>query len=137
MEKLGISLPRNSVLLLLFLILQNVSAPPKDSTGSSSKTIYWAVAKGGREKGIYNTWQDCLGNILGYPDAYMRTFDNLANARKFVENPHNFEISLEGSSQSAGQPAYFYNDARDGAAGRLVARPTETGTSQMRKLATD
>ena len=44
---------------------------------------YYAVAKG-RQKGVYKTWEECKKQVDGYSGAIFKSFDNEADAKKYV-----------------------------------------------------
>lgn len=52
---------------------------------------YYAV-KVGREVGIFNTWDDCKKQVIGYPDARYKKFSSVEEAKGFINNTPNNDI---------------------------------------------
>lgn len=48
-----------------------------------SKIGYYAV-KNGRKPGIYNTWEECNQQILGFPNALFKKFNSYSEAEDFM-----------------------------------------------------
>lgn len=46
---------------------------------------YYAV-KSGRSVGIYNTWDECKKQVMGYSGAVYKSFPDLAEAKKYLDN---------------------------------------------------
>lgn len=64
------------------------SVKPKKSSKSKKKSSsagYYAVAIG-REKGIFNTWTECLKSVNKYPGAKFKKFSTRTEAEQFVRN---------------------------------------------------
>lgn len=60
---------------------------------------FYAVRKG-RKKGIFDTWDECKQNVLGFPDAVYKSFKTYEEAKNFIkfkedENLINNEFELE------------------------------------------
>nr|QBK89150.1 MAG: ribonuclease H [Mimivirus LCMiAC02] len=49
--------------------------------------LYYAVHKG-RHTGIYNTWNICKKNVIGYSGAIFKKFTNINDAKIFVKTGH-------------------------------------------------
>lgn len=52
---------------------------------------YFYAVKEGRQKGIYNTWQECEAQVKGYPAAIFKKFSSYEDALKFI-NGHKEEV---------------------------------------------
>ena len=62
---------------------------------------YYAVAVG-REKGIYESWQECKEQVEGFSNALFKGFDDLAEAEAFVEKRRVF--AYVGSAKNTFPP---------------------------------
>lgn len=62
---------------------------------------YYAV-KVGLTPGIYTTWNECQANVLGYPNAKYKGFDDFAEAENFI----NGDATQKKETEAAGPIAY-------------------------------
>lgn len=52
---------------------------------------FYAV-KQGRATGIFNTWEDCQKQVIGFPNAQYKSFTSLEEAENFLNNSSNTQI---------------------------------------------
>ncbi|KAI8049052.1 ribonuclease H-like domain-containing protein, partial [Syncephalis plumigaleata] len=43
------------------------------------------AVRNGRQKGVYNTWDECKAQVNGYPNAVFKRFDSANEAQRFME----------------------------------------------------
>ena len=48
--------------------------------------MYFYAVHIGKEKGIFNTWDECKEKVIGYPNSKFKKFKNKNDADFFVEN---------------------------------------------------
>lgn len=60
--------------------------------GKSMK--YYAV-KVGRKKGIYNTWDECRKQVYGFSGAKYKSYENLNDAKKYLEDKREVSKNAE------------------------------------------
>ncbi|KAL1887743.1 hypothetical protein Cpir12675_006431 [Ceratocystis pirilliformis] len=67
------------------------TGPIKKRRNNNTQLKFYAVRKG-RVPGVYSTWTDCQGQIVGYKGAVFKSFPNLSDAQAFVEghNPQSY-----------------------------------------------
>jgi ribonuclease HI len=76
-----------------------------------AKQKYYVVWEGVKP-GIYSTWDECVLNIKGYPNAKYKAFPNLqaaeaaikGNYKDYMAKPVNVELVLEGLSENQPKP---------------------------------
>ncbi|MBF0714834.1 ribonuclease H1 domain-containing protein [Gemelliphila palaticanis] len=59
---------------------------------------YYAV-KVGKIPGIYNTWDECKMQVMGYKGAVYKSFQTLEDARLFLENDINYNNNKKNSEK--------------------------------------
>lgn len=59
---------------------------------------YYAV-KDGRVPGIYNTWDDCKKQVMGYSGAVYKKFSNIEDAKNFIDNEISEDRNLNKDSK--------------------------------------
>lgn len=59
---------------------------------------YYAV-KDGRVPGIYNTWDDCKKQVMGYSGAVYKKFSNIEDAKNFIDNEISEDKNLNKDSK--------------------------------------
>ena len=67
--------------------------------GSAPTKKYYAVRKG-LNPGIYNTWDECRKNVIGFSGAIYKSFTSLEEAKSFM-NGGSSTADLEGAGNSA------------------------------------
>ncbi|PHH55194.1 Ribonuclease H [Ceratocystis fimbriata CBS 114723] len=67
------------------------TGPIKKRRNNNTQPKFYAVRKG-RVPGVYSTWTDCQGQIVGYKGAVFKSFPSLSDAQAFVEghNPQSY-----------------------------------------------
>ena len=50
--------------------------------------------KKGRKTGIFNSWNECKQYIEGYKDADFKSFKNMEDAKKYMNNIANEELNI-------------------------------------------
>jgi ribonuclease HI len=53
--------------------------------------MYYYAVHIGKEKGIFNTWDECKSKVIGYPNSRFKKFKLKKNAKFFVENGYTNE----------------------------------------------
>ncbi len=72
---------------------------------------YYAVHKG-RQIGIYNTWNICKKNVIGYSGAIFKKFTNINNAKMFVK--FGYKMKNLHKKQTKKQTSKYINIYTDG-----------------------
>ena len=67
---------------------------------------YYAVRRG-RKTGIYNTWDECKKNVLGFQGSVYKKFNNIDDAKLFINDKINKECS---SFFTKKKEIYVYTD---------------------------
>ena len=65
-----------------------------------AKNKFYAV-KNGVETGIYETWEDCKKQVIGYKGAIYKSFFTYEDAKNFLENNEDGAISKETAQNKA------------------------------------
>ena len=65
-----------------------------------AKNKFYAV-KNGVETGIYDTWEDCKKQVIGYKGAIYKSFFTYEDAKNFLENNEDGAISKETAQNKA------------------------------------
>lgn len=64
---------------------------------------FYAVAKG-IKKGIYENWNDCKANVEGFENPIYKKFDNLREAKEFIDDYSKIYVYTDGSCINNGKP---------------------------------
>ena len=63
--------------------LSSLKNKPVPKNIKQHKTYYYAV-KRGRTAGLFPTWEKCKAEVIGFPGALYKKFDNLNDAKKYL-----------------------------------------------------
>ena len=64
---------------------------------------YYAVARGVK-KGIYSNWDECKVNVEGFENPVFKKFDNLQEAKDFMDDYSKIYVYTDGSCINNGKP---------------------------------
>lgn len=64
---------------------------------------YYAVARGVK-KGIYSNWDECKVNVEGFENPIFKKFDNLQEAKDFMDDYSKIYVYTDGSCINNGKP---------------------------------
>lgn len=68
----------------------------------AKKGGYYAV-QNGRKRGVFTSWDECKGQVSGFPGARYKRFDSLSEARAF-SNVANTQLSADSTVRSVSVP---------------------------------